>query len=394
MKRARKIAAWILLGLAILCMGAVAGLALSNLGLDQRSAVTEWLSEADKARLAETQNLLRARGDAVWPGWGQAELPAILYNEEYVFLVGYPNPPAGWIKVPAGIQRGGPWELAPADEYLGAPYYRQRLPGKDSTPEAFTVLVGERWTYSLQTLEWALTSLQQTIRGDLPGFLRPIFPYRIFLGQLVSGSDQYITLLAHEAFHAYQGRSAPERLAEAERANQEYEGRYPWDDPSLQADWQAELDLLAEALRSEQRAEMIALAGRFLEHRQARRERAGLAPELANYEKQREWLEGLARYAELEIWRQAADGTYTPVPETRTLSDFDGYKGFDQRWAKEIRQISLMANDEGDGRFYYSGMAQAFLLDRLAPGWKTEAFAQGAWLEDLLAKALQAHPES
>jgi hypothetical protein len=29
--------------------------------------------------------------------------------------------------------------------------------------------------------------------------------------------------------------------------------------------------------------------------------------------------------------------------------------------------MSRMANDEGGGRFYYSGMAQAVLLDRLSP---------------------------
>jgi hypothetical protein len=48
-----------------------------------------------------------------------------------------------------------------------------------------------------------------------------------------------------------------------------------------------------------------------------------------------------------------------------------------------------MAGDEGDGRFYYSGMAQAFLLDQLMPGWKARAFDEGVWLDDLLAEAVQ-----
>jgi len=48
-----------------------------------------------------------------------------------------------------------------------------------------------------------------------------------------------------------------------------------------------------------------------------------------------------------------------------------------------------MANDEGDGRFYYSGMAQAFLLDRLRPDWKSKAFDEDIWLEDLLAEAVR-----
>jgi hypothetical protein len=48
-----------------------------------------------------------------------------------------------------------------------------------------------------------------------------------------------------------------------------------------------------------------------------------------------------------------------------------------------------MAGDEGDGRFYYSGFAQAVLLDRLAPGWKAQLFDEGAWLEELLAQAVE-----
>jgi len=376
------------LSLTCLCLLAVGALALSNLRLPKQSESIETLSQADKIRLAETQHLRQAVGDFVWPGWGQADIPSIAYNEGYVFLVGYPNPPAGWIKVPAGMQRGGAWELAPDETLDGQPYYRQALPGADETPEAFAVLVGEQWVYSLQTLDWVQIGLAAQIRGDLPGFLRPVFPYRLFLGQLVAGSDQYITLAAHEAFHAYQGMAVPEKLAEAEETNLAYESQYPWEEPVFQADWQTELDLLAESLQAMERKSQVELARSFLDVRNNRREAAGLSPELRAYEQQREWLEGLARYAELEIWRQANRGDYTPLAETAQLADFKGYGDFESRWGKEIEQIGRMADDEGDGRFYYSGMAQAFLLDALMPGWKSRAFEDGVWLDDLLAEAV------
>jgi len=48
-----------------------------------------------------------------------------------------------------------------------------------------------------------------------------------------------------------------------------------------------------------------------------------------------------------------------------------------------------MAADWGDGRFYYSGMAQAVLLDRLMPGWKDQALEDGVFLEDLLEAAVE-----
>lgn len=390
-KKARKILFNTILSLTGLCLLLVGISALSNLSLPQQSAVIETLSESDKIRLAEMCHLRQAVGDAVWPGWGQADIPAIAYNESYAFLVGYPDPPKGWIKVPQGSQRGDAWELVVGDTFDGQSYYRQSLPDPDVTPESFTVLVGDQWVSSLQTYDAARINLAQTIRQDLPSFVRPVFPYHLFISQLLGGSDKYITISAHEAFHAYQGMLAPNKLAAAETINFQVENQYPWDDQSLQADWQTELDLLAEALQSTDQARTLELARRFIEFRTARRDSAKLAPELIAYEQQREWLEGLARYAELEIWRQAFAGDYTPLSETASLPNFDNYTGFETRWSQEIDQIHRMAGDEGDGRFYYSGMAQAFLLDRIMPDWKLQAFEDDFWLDDFIMEILGNH---
>jgi hypothetical protein len=110
---------------------------------------------------------------------------------------------------------------------------------------------------------------------------------------------------------------------------------------------------------------------------------------LIAYEKQREWLEGLARYAELEIWRKASDKTYIPLYDASTLPDFDEYTGFEDRWSREVGQLAMMADDSGDNRFYYTGMAQAYLLDMLMPGWKMQAFNDDVWLDDLLDAATE-----
>ena len=51
--------------------------------------------------------------------------------------------------------------------------------------------------------------------------------------------------------------------------------------------------------------------------------------------------------------------------------------------------MTRMASDKGDGRFYYSGMAQAFLLDQLDPTWKQTLYADPSLnLADLLRRAL------
>jgi hypothetical protein len=181
---------------------------------------------------------------------------------------------------------------------------------------------------------------------------------------------------------------APTRLAEAERANHE-ENRYPWEDAAHQEAWQVELDLLADALRAASVEATADLARQFLAQRTQRRQEAGLDETLINYEQQREWLEGLAKYVELEIWRQAATTPdYQAVEALAADPDFEEYTTFDAHWSREVAQMRRMAADAGEGRFYYTGMAQAFLLDRLAPGWKERILQDNVFLEDLLREAI------
>ena len=108
------------------------------------------------------------------------------------------------------------------------------------------------------------------------------------------------------------------------------------------------------------------------------------------FERRFEWLEGLAKYVELESWRQAAETAgYQPLPAVMDDSDFKDYDTFDRRWSQEIGQMKRQATREGDTRFYYTGMAQAILLDRLLPDWKGRVMEDGVWLEDLLQEAVE-----
>jgi hypothetical protein len=144
MKKGIKIVAVTAFSLVGLCILLIVISVISNLGLPQSSLVVQNLSQDDKIRLNEALHLRQAVGDLVWPGWGQADIPVILYNESVAFLVGYPEPSPGWIKVPSGDKRGGAWEVVPGDAFNSEPYYRQTLPDPAITPEAFTVQVGNR----------------------------------------------------------------------------------------------------------------------------------------------------------------------------------------------------------------------------------------------------------
>jgi hypothetical protein len=390
-----KVIRWLLIGVGALIVLIFLLLGVSyfiNRGRPTASETPERLSEAEKARLVEFQHARRDLGDTVWPGWGTAEIPTVLYNESYAFLVGISDPPNGWQKVPQFEQEGGAWTAVPDDTFDGRIYYRQPLPEDGTTPQAFTVKIGDGWATSMTTYEWMKISFANQLREDLPPFLAPVFPYPLVTGLFIRGSDGYISFLAHESFHAFQGTVSEGHLVAAETGVGTAESNYPW--AETEDAWQTELDLLVEALQVETEEETADLARQFLEHRYNRRVDGGLSLQAIEYERQREWLEGLGRYAELELWRFASHESYIPTEAIQDDPDFSGYRGYNRRWTQEIDQIGRMAADWGDGRFYYSGMAQAMLLDVLLPDWKEDALENGVFLEGLLIKAVGGSPNS
>jgi hypothetical protein len=370
------------------CFLAAGCSALSNRLFPSQSPAADRLSDPDKARLAEALHLRRAIGDLLWQGWGSAQIPMILYNEEYAFLTGFPDPPAGWLQIQAREIRGGPWEEAAGDTFEeGELYFQQLLLNEKATPPAFTVMVGERWVSSLPSRESMEIGLANEFRQGIPAVLQPVVPYRMAARLFLSaagGRAWYICAVLHESFHAYQGMRAPSLLSKSENIYIQYASRYPWDDADFAADWQAELNTLADAVQAESDSEALALVRRFLDLRLARRHAAGMDATLIDLERLKEWEEGLAKYTELAVWRLAADPGYQPLPVLAADPDFHGYGGFAQRWSQEVDQIRRMANDDGDLRFYYSGWAQAVLLDRLAPGWRARILTEGIALEDIL----------
>ena len=84
--------------------------------------------------------------------------------EGYAFLVGYPEPPPGWINVRSGETLGTNWEPVLNDHFFGEIYYRQRLSGISETPQAFVVKVGSRWVASMTTQEWTKIELANQMR--------------------------------------------------------------------------------------------------------------------------------------------------------------------------------------------------------------------------------------
>ncbi len=376
-------------GLLGLCLLAVAASAVSNFGLPERSQTVDRLAPAEKARLIEVTHLRQTLGDDVWPGWAHADIPVIVYNEEYAFLAGHPDPPSGWTTVPKGEARGTAWEAVPGDDSDGAPYYRQRLAGPEVTPQAFIVLVGGRPVASMETLEYSEVGFYRGFREQIPPLLRPIFPYRLAWGLLMGESENYVATIEHEAFHALEQTIAPARLAAAENAGA-VESGYPWNDAALERAWQEETDLLVQAVQAQDDGRARELARQFLARRTERRAMLRGNPEFADFERQREWEEGLAKYADVAIRRAPARTPgYAPVPALSADPRFKGYANSERFYAEQLAETGRLANREGETRLYYTGMAQAVLLDRFMPNWKARIMAPGVMQEDLLAEAVR-----
>jgi hypothetical protein len=370
-----------IIGLIVLL---IAVSALSNLGLPQHSVLLDHLSQLDKDRLAETMHLRATLGEAVWPGWSQADIPLILYNEQYAFLVGYPNPPDGWLKVPSLEARGGPWEQVTDDSFLSEPYYRTPITDPNKTPESFTVLVGDQWVATFMTREYSQINFYQNFRQELPPVISNLVPVRLVWSFLMGKTDSYIAGLEHESFHAFEGQLAVNQLNASEQMYS-IEASYPFD--AMDDPWKQEMDVLLQAIQAPTDAESAGLARQFLELRASRRMFLNV-PQI-NLERLREWEEGLAKYAELDITRQAESESYIPFGSILNDKDFKNYQGQQKFWASQLKEAVSTQGRSGDTRFYYSGNAIAVLLDRLVPGWKSQALPGGEYLDALLQEAVR-----
>lgn len=310
--------------------------------LNFRSGAAQ-LDASDKTALVEALRLRAELGEEIWPGFGRDEIPAILYDDDFEYLFGEPNPPK-------------PWKIVVGDDFQGKPYFRRPA----DNPQAFAVDLGERWAGSLSTLS--------RMNRKIPMKLGP---------------DWYSLGLLHEIFHAFQAESAPKAFAAA-RAVYALEARYPFKNPDFAAAWDAEGAALARALKTTEIDEMKAAAGEFLRIREARRKaNGGLAGELIDFEQKLEWLEGLAKYVEIR-----ADELAVARSDQEAYARFRAGLHFTIR-ADFGRLEKALGRQEGDLRFYLSGMAMARLLDRLDPGWKGKALKEKTIPEDLLRTALE-----
>ncbi len=302
------------------------------------------LTPDDKAEISEALRLQKSLGDQVWPGFAQAEIPVVLYNNHYEFL--------------AGTRKVSPtWMPVTNDQFDEKKYYRRNA----TKAQSFAVKVDARWVASVTAFDCMNHESPMKVTRDF-----------------------HIVAILHEMFHAYQATQSAKRFSKA-LGTYSVETRYPAKNPEFAAGWDREGTLLAGAMKATDGTAVRDLTREFLKARTVRRAQARLNSDLLAYERELEWLEGLGQYAEIRFYELAASHRDEPA--------YSKYRPGLPYWQSHLflleRQVSRQS---GDLRFYFSGMAQARLLDRLDPDWKKTALRRGVYLENLLRASLAADP--
>lgn len=317
-----------------------------------------YLTDIEVSRVREIYRVQTTLGNQVWPGFGDLHIPVLLYNDRYYFIFTEGKPSLLW----KPVSRNNDQEIT---------YYRNLV----KNPQAFAVKIGDQWAGSFGTLKKANKSYYLGIRSQLPPVLKNLFPY-----QLATLSDDfYVAAIIHEMFHAFQAEQFPGKFRKAGYVYNVI-NKYPYHDESIIQLWNKEGEMLARALESSDKKEIVACLSQFIKIREKRRQK--LTPELIELEKRIEWLEGLAKYAEMKAYELAAG-------QGRGTGMINYKKGLPY-WQQEIGRLKKLGEVSmgDDFRFYLSGMAQARLLDKLKLDWKKEVMKNDVFLEDIIINYL------
>ncbi len=333
------------------------------------------------AYAGDVWSVIAQADNAIWPGWNASDTPLLFYLPgAQDVLINHPRPPKEFRRYT------GPVAFPRADVYVrdGATFFE--FDGQNTTRD----VAGVRTLVVADTLSTRRAQVRAWLEDP-----RPASAKEADIGWDQLQADPYDTLcvIAHEAFHAFQRRQAPNKVtSEAALA------RYPALAVANTVGFALEGDLLADALRCRSPEELRARAVGWLAVRRERRK--ALPADAVAYEDGIEYLEGLAKYVEYRLL-QVLEGR-TPGPALAWAQGFHGYADLGPRRENLIHRLvrnmrgEVNVNNDPYGaspvrmRLYWSGMAVAAVLDRLSPGWKRQVFAPGVTLTGLAADALRA----
>jgi hypothetical protein len=295
------------------------------------------LSTTDRTRLAETFRLAQSVGDTFWPGWTKAPLAVLLVTPDYEFLMRHPTP------------------------------------SPDFLPLGYDPLLKSKVSYRKRTLATHLLATYPVISGSGVS--------TIVVGQAeqtsAKTSTPWVITLLHEHFHQLQS-SQPNYYADVATLNLsggDQSGMwmlnfpFPYEKPAVQESFRELSKLLVEAIQAP-RSNLNRRVACYLRARARFQEL--LTPDEAKYFEFQLWQEGIARYTELEVSKLAAS-RFKPSRDFRALPDYTTFsQTADSIRARIFKQLEAPnLGESGRTLFYPFGAAEALLLDRVNPNWKS-----------------------
>ena len=242
----------------------------------------------DLGRVLAARQQIQQFGPQVWPGWSAA--PVLLRAGAADTLLGWPGVP------PPEFQR------VVSLSFDQLPVYR-RADHLVPVPAATAWPLGHTWVLALPTLP----EFQQAVDAAL--------------GRNVVTLDDaaYVRAAVHEGFHAYQFSVLKGHLPAFGAADEAPVLARLGASPLLTGQLTLEAQALRRALGAPTQLEAREAGQMFLRLRAGRRARQ--SADVPAVERQLEWTEGLARYAEVGVARRAGQGSSDPWPAF--LSDLD-----------------------------------------------------------------------
>src|SRR5215472_10986419 len=287
-------------------------------------------SADDSTRIAEFYRLAPEIEDKVWAGWSKVPAPLVLVTADTEYLTRFPDPPKDFQKV-------------------GDDMYAR--------PRQFS------------------TDLQATF----PAFG---FPPVIVIGEpantLSKTSTPWLIVVMHEHFHQMQWAQPDyvKAINDLGLSKGDTTGMwmlnypFPYDVPEIAESFNHLRDTLLAAINEVDQQKFAPLAKAYLKERKMFF--AQFLPGDRKYFSFQLWQEGVARYTQLKTAEAAAD--YQPSPLFAALPDYTPFSAYAltarARTLDELRHIDIT---QAKREVVYSfGAAEALLLDRINPDWKTQ----------------------
>ena len=196
------------------------------------------------------------------------------------------------------------------------------------------------------------------------------------------GLEDGLVLSFHEAFHAFE-RDKSRPGARWRTENSLLVAEYPEESARNSALFVIESRILLLALQSSDTSDARKRALEFLAVRKLRQKE--LEGRFVEFEKGLESNEGLAEYAGTKALLTATE----LVKQNRASLPLSNLNARDYLTGKYQKLNSIVSSGKNSRlRYYYTGSAQGFLLDRFMSDWKSRVQITGAATQDLIEEAV------